>query len=169
MYDFIAGYGTVNESDIPELFNSRLNGREVYAYCQYTTGISCTTYDGVIDDIAHLLEVRLFDLTSEIRAVRYGVGKPFIWREIDDEKFKERLSSADESFEERTYSEKQYLDIDTTKSSGKNYRFIGGGSYTLPIENAEKIELMHYGNYDENGIFTLLDFRIVRILAEGEA
>ena len=101
--------------------------------------------------------------------MRSGIGKPFIWRAISDEKFKERLSSADESFEERTYSEKQYLDIDTTKSSGKNYRFIGGGSYTLYVENAERIELLHYGDYDENGIFTLLDFRIVRILAKGEA
>ncbi len=169
MYDFIAGYGTADESDIPELFRSLLNGREVFAYCQYTTGIVCEEYDGAIDDIAHLLEVRLFDPSSEIKAVRSGIGKPFVWREINDGKFEEKLKSSDEKFEDRTYSEKQYLDIDATRSSGKNYRFIGGGSYTLPVENAERIELLHYGDYDENGIFTLLDFRIVRILTKGEA
>lgn len=168
MYDFIVRNGNANENDILEILNSLLAGREVCAYYQYTTGISCEEYKGEIEDIAHLLEVRLFNPKSEIRAVRTGVGKSFIWREIDDKKFKETLNLAGESFEERTYREMQYLDIDTTKSSGKDYCFIGGGNYTLPIENAEKIELLHYGNYDENGLFMLLDFRIVRILAKGE-
>lgn len=168
MYDFIVRNGNANENDILEILNSLLDGRGVRAYCQYTTGIACEEYNGKIEDIAHLLEVRLFNLTSEIRAVRTGIGKSFIWREIDDEKFREALNLTGESFDERTYIEKQYLDIDTTKSSGKNYCFIGGGNYTLPIENAEKIELLHYGNYDENGLFMLLDFRIVRILAKGE-
>lgn len=168
MYDFIAEKGTASESDIPELFRSLLNGRDFFVYCQYTTGIACKKYDGAIDDIAHLLEARLFNDSSEIRAVRSGIGKPFIWREIDDGKFKEKLDSSNENFGDRTYSEKQYLDIDATKSNGKSYRFIGGGSYTLPVENAERIELLHYGDYDENGIFTLRDFRIVRILKKGE-
>lgn len=167
MYDFIAEHGTAAENEISECLNSLTDGGDCCAYCQYTTGIFCDKYGGKINDTEHLLEIRLFDLTSEIRAVRSVIGKPFIWRKIDDDKFKESLKGTGESFEERTYSEKQYLDIDLTKSSGKNYRFIGGGSYTLPIENAEKIEITHYGVYDENGLFTLADFRIVRILAKG--
>lgn len=167
MYDFIAEHGTAAENEISERLSSLIDGGDYFAYCQYTTEISCDKYDGKINDTEHLLEIRLFDLTSEIRAVRSSIGKPFIWRKIDDDKFKEALTASGKSFEDMTYSEKQYLDI--AKSSGKNYRFIGGGSYTLPIENAEKIEITHYGFYDdENGLFTLADFRIVRILAKGE-
>lgn len=168
MYDFIAEHGTANENEISDRLNSLIDGGDFCAYCQYTTGITCEQYDGKIDNIAHLLEIRLFNLASEIRAVRSVIGDPFIWRKIDDEKFKEKLSGTEEDFCERTYSEIQYLDIDATKSNGRNYRFIGGGGYTLPIENAEKLEIMHYGIYDENGLFMLSDFRIVRILAKGE-
>lgn len=169
MYDFISEHGTIPENELSDHLYSKTGGGNFTAYCQYTTGIICEPYNGTIDNTAHLLEIRLFDLTKEIRAVRTGIGKDFIWRIIDDEKFKAELLSGEESFDERTYTEVQFLDIDSTKTNGKNYCFIGGGSYTLPIENAEKIEIRSYGVYDENGIFGLVDFRIVRILAKGEA
>lgn len=165
MYDFICGHGTIDENELTALLNSMAESDHI-AYRQYAKGIFCEPYNGKIDDIVHLLEIRLFNLTGEIRAVRSAIGKPFIWRKIDDEKFKGNLK--DESFDERTVTEKQYLDIDSVRSSGKEYRFIGGGSYTLPIENAERIEVRSYGVYDVNGIFNPVDFRIVRILAKGE-
>lgn len=168
MYDFISEYGVSDENEISNRLNSMLDSEDFCAYYQYTTRIACENYNGKIDDIAHLLEIRLFNSTCEIRAARSVIGKPFIWRKINDDKFKENLSGTEENFDERTYSETQYLDIDSTKSNGKNYFFTGGGYYTLPVENAEKIEIMHYGVYDENGLFVLSDFRIVRILAKGE-
>lgn len=168
MYDFISDHGTAEENELTDILNRLANENEFCAYYQYTTKIICEHYSGKIDDTSHLLEIRLFSGNTEIRAVRTVMGKPFIWRKIDDDKFKEALTNTGESFDERTYSEIQYLDIDSTKSNGKNYCFTGGGSYTLPIENAERIEVKHYGVYDENGLFMLVDFRIVRILAKGE-
>lgn len=165
MYDFICEYGTVDENELTALLNSMADSDHI-AYRQYAAGIFCEPYNGEIDDVAHLLEIRLFNLTGEIRAVRSLIGKPFIWRKIDDEKFRGDLK--DDSFDERTVTEKHYLDIDSVRSSGKEYRFIGGGSYTLPIENAERIEVRSYCVYDDNGIFNPVDFRIVRILAKGE-
>ena len=91
---------------------------------------------------------------------------PFTWRIIDDSRFREALSG-DETFEDRTYTEQQYLDIDSTKSFGRNYTATGGGHYTLPVENAEKLEIRNCV-YDDNGILKIVDFRIVRILAKGE-
>lgn len=167
MYDFVSEHGTVSEKELSEFLNSKTSSGEFSAYCQYTTAVTCEKYTGKINDTAHLLEIRLFNSECEIRAVRSVIGKPFIWRIINDEKFKANLKNG-ETFEERTYTEKQYLDIDSTKTDGKNYHFIGGGKYTLPIENAEKLEIINYGVYDENGIFGLVDFRIVRLLAKGE-
>jgi len=162
MCDFITGRGTEDENGLAARIGSLAGGGEFYAYRQYTTRIICERYNGEINDAAHLLEIRLFNDKCEIRAVRSALGKAFSWRVIDDSKL------TDEELKDITYSEIQYLDIDSTKSRGTNYCFTGGGSYTLPIENAERIELRHYGFYDENGLFTLSDFRIVRILAKGE-
>lgn len=167
VYDFISEHGTVSGSELTELLNTKLNG-VFFAYCQYTTSIACEKYVGTVSDPAHLLEIRLFNTECELRAVRANIGKDFIWRIIDDNKFKEALSSNGESFDERTYTETQFLDIDSTKTEGTNYQFTGGGNYTLPIENAEKIEIRSYGVYDDNGLFVLVDFRIVRIIAKGE-
>lgn len=166
MYDFISEYGKVSEVGLADLLASKTNGREFFVYCQYTTAITCEKNNGAISDTAHLLELRLFDSERELKAVRSVIGKTFIWRIIDDEKFRAELKG--ETFEERTFTERHYLDIDSTKTDGRRYFSIGGGEYTLPIENAEKLEIRNYGVYDENGIFGLVDFRIVRILAKGE-
>lgn len=169
MHDFISEHGKVFEAELAELLVSKAGSGEFFAYCQYTTAITCEKFNGAIDNAAALLEIRLFNAVCEIRAVRSVIGKPFIWRIIDDEKFKAALAEKGmETFDERIYTEKQYLDIDSTKTNGRNYQAIGGGKYTLPIENAEKIEIRNYGVYDDNGIFGLVDFRIVRILAKGE-
>lgn len=166
MYDFISEHGTVSEAELSELLNSKAGGGELFAYCQYTTAITCERYGGTVGDVSHLLELRLFDSERELRAVRSVIGKPFIWRIIDDGKFRAELNG--ETFEERTFTEQHYLDIDSTGTDGRRYFSIGGGEYTLPIENAEKLEIRNYGVYDENGIFGLVDFRIIRILAKGE-
>ena len=43
----------------------------------------------------------------------------------------------------------------------------GGGSYTLPVENAEKIRIRNYLEYVENGIVTIPDFRIIGFIQKG--
>lgn len=166
MYDFICENGRADESELEALLGSKAQSGMI-SYRQYTTGISCDEFSGTVDDAAHLLEIRLFNENTEIRASRPETGMPFIWRIIDDSRFREALSG-DETFEDRTYTEQQYLDIDSTKSSGRNYTATGGGHYTLPVENAEKLEIRSYCIFDDNGILKIVDFRIVRILAKGE-
>lgn len=158
MYDFICENGRVEDSGLDAFLNSKAQSGMI-SYRQYTTGIFCDEFSGTVDDAVHLLEIRLFNENAEIRASRPEIGIPFTWRIIDDSKFREALSG-DETFEDRTYTEQQYLDIDSTKSSG--------GHYTLPVENAEKLEIRNYCVYDDNGILKIVDFRIVRILAKGE-
>lgn len=166
MYDFICENGRVGESGLEALLNSKAQSGMI-SYRQYTNGIFCDEFSGNVGDAAHLLEIRLFNENAEIRAFRPELGIPFTWRIIDDSRFRKALSG-DETFEDRTYTEQQYLDIDSTKSSGRNYTATGGGRYTLPVENAEKLEIRNYCIYDDNGILKIVDFRIVRILAKGE-
>lgn len=166
MYDFICENGRVEDSGLEALLNSKAQSGMI-SYRQYTTGIFCDGFSSTVDDAAHLLEIRLFNENAEIRASRPEIGMPFTWRIIDDSRFREALSG-DETFEDRTYTEQQYLDIDSTKSFGRNYTATGGGHYTLPVENAEKLEIRNYCIYDDNGILKIVDFRIVRILAKGE-
>ena len=146
MYDFICENGRVEESGLDAFLNSKAQSGMI-SYRQYTTGIFCDGFSGTVDDAAHLLEIRLFNENAEIRASRPEIGMPFTWRIID---------------------EQQYLDIDSTKSFGRNYTATGGGHYTLPVENAEKLEIRNYCVYDDNGILKIVDLRIVRILAKGE-
>ena len=163
MYDFICENGRVEESGLDAFLNSKAQSGMI-SYRQYTTRIFCDEFSGTVDDAVHLLEIRLFNENAEIRASRPEIGMPFTWR---ISRFREALSG-DETFEDRTYTEQQYLDIDSTKSFGRNYTATGGGRYTLPVENAEKLEIRNYCIYDDNGILKIVDFRIVRILAKGE-
>lgn len=113
---------------------------------------------GEVADIAHLLELRAFSENSELRLTRSEMGSEFIWRLMDDVEFKDKAA---DRFEEYIFDEKQYLDIDTTRSSGCEYTATGGGRYTLPVENAEFIRVRNYIDYDNDGMAFFRDFRIV--------
>ncbi len=174
MNEYIADKGTVSEEDIPALLG-RFAREGSKLFCVYTTRFGCDRYDGSIDDIAHALEIRLFDEEYELKAVRAQIGRPFKWRLIDDEIFRQKLADETDvysgSFEKLTYPEKQYLDIDTKKTEpdSRLYTAIGGGTYTLPESGLECAEIRHYGSYDEDGLFVLGDMRIVRFYRREKA
>lgn len=123
-------------------------------------------------DVSRLMEMRIFNENGEFKICRHMLGDNFRWRYISDEQFTKRLSAeSDEflsNFRNRTFDEISYLDIDSKKSSGMNYVTTGGGKYSLPVENAERIKTRSYLDYDKNGILSINDFRIVKILEKGE-
>jgi hypothetical protein len=62
--------------------------------------------------------------------------------------------------------ETQYLDA--AKNDSTEYIAIGGGHYEMPEAGFDRVVIRHYGEYDGDGIFLLNDFRIVKLLGEGE-
>lgn len=123
----------------------------------YTDRFECCVQKK-IEDTAHLLEARIFTEKAEIKIMRPTIADAFTWRLIDDTKL------SDDAY----LVEDQYLSIDSTKSIGHDYTAIGGGKYTLPIENAEKVRIHNYISYDEQGIAQITDFRVVKYLERGD-
>ena len=120
----------------------------------HTDKFGCCRFDGIIPDIEHLLEIRIFNEEKEFKALRPDISKDFVWRELSDN-----------IGYDGNYDEIQYLDIDTTKSG---YTFIGGGTYTMPESGLEKAVIRHYFTYDEDGLEKVVDERIVKFLKKGE-
>ena len=52
------------------------------------------------------------------------------------------------------------------KSDGFEYTATGGGKYSLPVENAEKILIRNYISYDSQGIAQITDYRLVEYLCK---
>lgn len=170
MSDHISEYGKVSENEaltIAEKYFSE--GSAVYAV--YSDKFFCGTELDI--DLRHLTELRIFNEDSEFKLSRYNIGGDFKWRYISDTEFKKKLADVNDEFlsdfNNRVFNEIHYLDIDPRRSSGKNYTTTGGGKYTLPAENAERIEIRSYLDYDDHGILSVKDFRIVRILRKGES
>ncbi|MCI5911158.1 MAG: CRISPR-associated protein Csx19 [Oscillospiraceae bacterium] len=165
MKEFIKDFGIIEEKN---LLNEIQKYNGIF-YALYTNKLVCSKE---LKETANLLELRIFDENYEVKYRREFVGEEFKFRIIDDNKFKQKLANETDEFtskfENRIFDEKHYLDIDTIKSNGTNYVTTGGGEYTLPIENAEKISIRNYLDYDENGIAYISDFRIMKILAKGE-
>lgn len=113
--------------------------------------------DKSLPDEDKLLEIRCFNENGEFHAFRSTVDKDeFISREITD------AESCENSFDEE-----HYLDIDTTKAKEDGKVFAtGGGSYYLPVEDAEKIIVKYYYTFDDNGIARKTDWRIVGFKAK---
>ena len=138
-------------------------------YAVHTDHFYCGTELRI--DVTHLIELRIFTDSFELKISRLNIGSDFSWRFLSDDEFKKVLSNEPDAFlgllVNRTFDEEHYLDVDSTKSNGVNYTTTGGGKYTLPIENAEKIRIRNYLEYDENGIVIISDFRIVGFLQKG--
>lgn len=117
-------------------------------------------------DIFSLLELRIFDCTSEFRAYRSTICEKFICRFYKDTDFAE---------DEKLY-EDQYLDIDSTVEPIENnsngmymYKTMNGGTYHLPIKNAEKIRICNCLMYNDESIAQVYDYRFVEIIAKGDS
>ena len=156
MSDQIKEKGRTDEAGLNTLLERSKNDDKLML-CIYTTKFACTGLKPV-DDTAHLLEVRAFDKQGEFRALRGNIGRDFVWRYISDE-------GIDESC---TYDEIQCLDVDSQKTVGTEYVSIGGGHYEMPAEDYDRVVIRHYGTCDDNGVFALKDFRIVKLLKKGE-
>lgn len=165
MKEFIKNFGVIEESDL-------LKKASEYTGCFYELYTDKLICSSKIDDTKNLLELRIFNEDTEIKFRREFADEPFTYRIIDDNYFKEELQNIHDEFisvfENRVFDESHYLDIDSKKSHGTDYVTTGGGNYTLPIENAEKIYIRNYLDYDDNGIAYISDSRIVKILMKGE-
>jgi len=154
MRSYIKESGEIAAQEIGSL-TAKLQGGNMLL--MYTDRFLCVPQQE-ITDIAHLLEIRLFTETAELRIMRSSIDSPFYYRLIDD-----NVLSADDYLDEY-----QYLDIDTKhpRTSGMNYVTTGGGVYSLPIENAKKVLIRNYISYDDQGIAQITDFRIVGFLTK---
>lgn len=168
MKDYITEYGVVSEAEVLTLAEKYYSNK-CGVYAVHTDHFYCGSELNI--EVRHLIELRIFTTDSELKISRLNIGEDFRWRYIDDTAFEQALhSETDEflrQFKNRTYDEEQYLDIDSNKSNGLCYVTTGGGPYTLPIENAEKIKIRNYLEYDENGIVAIPDFRIIGFIQKG--
>ena len=168
MKEYISEYGVVSEAEVLTLAEKYYNDK-CSVYAVHTDHFYCGSELSI--EVGHLIELRIFTSDMELKISRLNIGEDFRWRYIDDPAFEQTLhAETDEflsQFKNRTYDEEQYLDIDSNKSKGLCYVTTGGGSYTLPIENAEKIKIRNYLEYDENGIVLIPDFRIVEFIQKG--
>ena len=157
--NYIANFGSAE--DVNAVIEQNINGGNMIL--MFTDKFKCCPQQN-IEDTAHLLEARVFTENAEIKLMRPTIADKFTWRLIDDTK----LSPDDYMIEE------QYLDIngkikaEETESNSFEYTAIGGGKYTLPLENAEKLRIHNYISYDEQGIAQITDFRAVKYLGKGE-
>lgn len=162
MKEYISKYGTVsaeNAFDIIKNYSGTV-------YAVYSDHFLCS--ENTDCDISHLMELRIFSEESEFRIFRYDLGSDFFWRYIDDTSFRQALSQEDDEFlkdfNNRIFDEIHLLDCDREKSHGYSYFTRAGAEYSLPAENAEKIMIRNYLDYDKNGMLSVNDFRIVKIL-----
>ena len=116
----------------------------------------------------HLLEARVFNDKSEIKIMRGTIADNFYFRLIDDSKLDSEQNSKPDS--EQYIDEMHYLDIDldNKNTSGNNYVTTGGGYYSLPVADAERIKIRNYISFDEQNIAQISDFRVVKFLRKGE-
>lgn len=104
---------------------------------------------------ARILEVRVFNKDKEVKLLRPDISTDFYFRDSDSLRGKD------------TFTETQYLDIDTVLSEklpGKTVVTTGGGKYFLPIESISnaKIDIEYYVDCDEkSGQARVCDWRLV--------
>lgn len=159
--------GTVSEDRLLELLGSAFGPTHIWdgVLAVYTDKVEWSVSDGLdASHLGNLLELRAYAADSELHAIRGVLGKDFVWRKVCD-----TTTVADGRKYDAYFDELQYLDIDSTKSSGFNYVTTGGGAYTLPVKDAERILVRNYLVYGEDdGMARIVDFRIVALKGEND-
>lgn len=150
---YIAECGAVT-GEINSFIEDKISGGSMIA--MYTEKFECSP-QGRISDEEHLLELRIFTDEKELKIMRPTMDDEFSYRLIDD-------TLGEYEF----IDEKHYLDIDTKKSNGTEYTATGGGKYTLPLEDAERVLIRNYISYDKQGLAQITDFRVVKYLKRGD-
>lgn len=126
-----------------------------------------------------LLELRVFNETRELWAHRSALGRPFSWRIADDAVLKQNAMQESDDFlkepENHFMDSVQTLDIDTTVTLGtdeygsRRLRTTVGGAYALPIaENENCVRIRSYVRYDENGVGSVADARLLGFGCQGK-
>ncbi len=110
------------------------------------------------------IEIRMFNDTEEVKWFRCSIEKPFMMRMIHDTKELDPFSYWDE---------RQYLDIDETRSELDKglAHSTGGGIYPLPLPDYKGAQLLirNYLEYEEDTMqLRIADWRIVAFIREGE-
>lgn len=161
--------GTVAEDDLILLPVTRIEQGSYVAF--YTdrlkSGKWAQEFIPQLDDLPHLLEIRIFNEKKELKIIRSQIGETFIWRLAQEEHLSEHIR------EEISFVESQFLDIDDQKEKefdGINTYFYatGGGRYPLPVDSSDirKVKLINYIRYSENGNMQICDFRLVKFMAK---
>lgn len=169
--DCLEGNGAVSQDAVLELIQANMSDG-AFALAIYTAGVSCFLWEGHFEppcetdpgdtfDAAHLLEIRVFDRQGEFHACRGAMGEDFSWRAIRDDELRM-------DFHSDCLDERQYLDRDSKKSFGYKYASTNGGFFSLPVENADSLLIRNYIEYDSDGLASVVDYRIVDIVAEDD-
>lgn len=145
---------TIDQQEIiGYLIKEQING---YFLAMLSDSLICQSTDFIKEiDPLKLIEIRVFNETKEIKAVRGSLEKEFQIRTLEAE-----------SNEEEKHYEVHYLDIDEKRKP--QIVTTGGGKYELPIEAPQRIKICNHLRYDENGVCQIVDYRIVKFLAKGE-
>lgn len=152
---YISESGVIAAETLNALAAEKISGGSMIL--MYTDRFRCLPQQE-IEDTAHLLEARIFTETAELKIMRPCAEGDFFYRLIDDRNVSPELY----------LEETQYLDVDDKRSSGTQYTATGGGTYTLPVENARRLLIRNYISYDAEGIAQITDFRAVAYLTGGE-
>ncbi len=125
-------------------------------------------WEEILKTQSRLLELRIFSVEAEYRAIRGNIGQPLHMRKI--------FESATDIENETYFDERQYLDINQKKVQRdergyKVWTTTGGGPYNLPLMHYEDAALKvrnYISYYETSGQAYVSDFRLVK-LVEGRA
>lgn len=122
-------------------------------------------YAGDID--SKLIEARIFNETCEYKLFRTHIGEQYVFRKIVEEDEAEGRKYGD------YYDQKQYLDIDSNRSTKESSLiqlvFPTGSNreYMLPLKdyNEEAAIIIRYyiDRYEDSGQARVFDWRVVKI------
>lgn len=135
--------------------------KEGFYLAQFTDELQFDTWNEdnktkVYNHKSYLLDLRIFNDSEELHVFRGDISSPFYFRYVNDQDLRKLYTCY--------FDEEQYLDIDTTRSSGHDVYTTGGGKYNLPYDNINdtKIIIRNYcASYPKTGIAYVSDWRIV--------